>query len=140
MNQFTNVKIKLVRENESTVQTRITSPMDAYEAFKHLQEEAQEVLAMIMLDTKHNVVGYSEVNRGGLNSSIASPREIAKRALLTNSHAIILAHNHPSGDTTPSRDDIDVTNDIARALALLEIKVLDHLIIGDDSYHSIMSP
>lgn len=139
MKQFTNIRVMLVRENEQPMQAQIQSQGDAYHAFKHLQDEAQEVLAMIMLDTKHNVLGYSEVNRGGLNSSIASPREIAKRALLSNAHAIILAHNHPSGDTTPSKQDLEVTEHIAKALALLEIKLLDHLIIGYNKYHSIMS-
>ena len=139
MNQFTTIKVMLVRENEQETQTQITSPSDAYRAFKHLQDEAQEVLAMIMLDTKNNVIGYSEVNRGGLNSSIASPREIAKRALLSNANAVILAHNHPSGDTTPSKQDLEVTEHIAKALALIEIKLLDHIVIGYNKYHSIMS-
>lgn len=138
MKQFTNIRVMLVRENEQPTQAPIKSSQDAYQAFKHLQDEAQEVLAMIILDTKHHVIGYSEVNRGGLTYSIASPREIAKRALLANAHAVILAHNHPSGDTMPSQQDLDVTRNLVEALSLLEIQLLDHLIIGYNNYHSIM--
>lgn len=138
MKQFTNIRVMLVRENEQPTQARIESSSDAYHAFKHLQDEAQEVLAMVMLDAKHNVIGYSEVNRGGLTSSIASPREIAKRALLTNAHAVIIAHNHPSGSTMPSPQDLDVTHKIGEALALLEIRLLDHIIIGYEDYYSLM--
>ena len=82
------------------------------------------------LDTKNKVTGLFKVSQGSLNSSIVHPREVFKRALMQNSNSIILAHNHPSGDVTPSGEDISITRRLQEAGDILGIKVLDHLIIG----------
>ena len=89
-------------------------------------------MVMLVLDIKNNVRGAFEVSRGGLNASIVHPREIFKRALLLNAASIILAHNHPSGDTTPSREDINITKRLVEGGKILGIEVLDHIIVGDN--------
>jgi DNA repair protein RadC len=85
-----------------------------------------------MLDVKNQVIGIHTVSIGNLNSAIVSPREVFKAAILANAASIILGHNHPSGDTTPSPEDIQVTQVLFQAGKLLDIDVLDHVIIGED--------
>jgi len=84
-----------------------------------------------MLDTKHKVIGINTVSIGNLNSCLVHPREVFKPAILSNTAAIILGHNHPSGDTKPSNEDIEITRRIAEAGKLLSISVLDHIIVGE---------
>lgn len=101
-----------------------------------LGQEAQEVFVILMLDSKHRVLGIHEVSRGGINETTVDPRIVFRAALLVNAPAIVLAHNHPSGDTTPSPDDLVLTRRMIDAGNLLGIEVLDHLIIGDRQYLS----
>lgn len=112
---------------------KISSPdkaRDILEEVFELSELAEEVFVIMCLDTKNKVTGLFKVSQGSLNSSIVHPREVFKRALMQNSNAVILAHNHPSGDVTPSGEDISVTRRLQEAGDILGIKVLDHLIIG----------
>ncbi len=112
-------------------------PRDAAAAFMAiLQDEPAEVFAMICLTTKHRVIAYHEVSRGTLDATLVHPREVFKVALLANAAAILISHNHPSGDSTPSQDDIDLTRRLAAAGELLGVQVLDHIIIGDGRYFS----
>ena len=97
-----------------------------------LHEQAEESFYICTLDTKNQVNGIFEVSRGSLNASIVHPREVFKRALMQNANSIILIHNHPSGDPTPSREDINTTNRLIEAGNIIGIKVLDHIIIGDE--------
>ncbi|MGI8587187.1 MAG: RadC family protein [Chloroflexia bacterium] len=90
----------------------------------------QEVLRVVVLNTKHQVMKMVDVHKGSVNSSPVRVAEVFKEALRLNASAILVAHNHPSGDTTPSRPDIDVTEQIISAGKLLDVDVLDHLIIG----------
>ena len=101
-----------------------------------LSREAVEVFALLCLTTKHKVIAYHEVSRGTLDASLVHPREVYKVAFLANAASIILAHNHPSGDVTPSRDDISLTSRLAEAGTLLGVAVLDHLIIGRDGAYT----
>jgi DNA repair protein RadC len=101
-----------------------------------LQSEPVEVFAVLLLSTKHNVLGYHEVSRGTLDSSLVHPREVFKAAILANASAVILAHNHPSGNPTPSPEDHQITRRLSRAGELLGIHVLDHVIVGDSGYVS----
>lgn len=96
----------------------------------------EEKFVMLALDTKNQLMGAFVVSQGSINASIVHPREVFKRALLANSNAIILAHNHPSGDTTPSTEDLNITKRLVEAGNLLGIKVLDHIIVGHSSYKS----
>ena len=91
---------------------------------------------MLCLNTKLRLNGIFEVSHGNVNSSICSSREIFQKALLGNAVSIILIHNHPSGDCTPSREDIKVTEKLKEAGKIVGVEVLDHIIIGQ-SYCSL---
>ena len=115
----------------------LNSPREAAAAFTAvLGEEPAEVFAMLCLTIKHRVIGYHEVSRGALDATLVHPREVFKAAILANAAAIILAHNHPSGDPTPSADDAELTRRLVEGGELLGIQVLDHLIVGDGRYLS----
>ena len=111
------------------------SPEEAYNAIKiitNVQEEAQEVFGILVLNTKNKIVAVHEVSRGTLNASMIHPREVFKPAVLHNAAAIICFHNHPSGNPEPSRDDIEITERLKNAGEILGIPVYDHIIVGDD--------
>jgi DNA repair protein RadC len=101
-----------------------------------LQDQPGEVFAILCLSTKHRVIAYHEVSRGTLDATLVHPREVFKAALLANAAAIILTHNHPSGDPSPSADDVQLTSRLVDAGALLGVDVLDHIIVGDGRYYS----
>lgn len=130
-------RLELVKESSKVyeVESKISSPSNARdyieEVFK-LSIQAEEVMVMLVLDIKNNVIGAFEVSRGSLNASIVHPREVFKRALLLNGASIMLAHNHPSGDPSPSKEDVDITRRLVEGGDILGITVLDHLIIGDN--------
>lgn len=92
-----------------------------------------ELFACLHLDNQHRVLQYEELFRGSIDSASVYPREVVKSALKHNAAAIIFAHNHPSGVTEPSQDDIQITYKLRDALDLVDIRVLDHLIIGNGS-------
>lgn len=118
----------------------IRNPEDAYKAITTLtnvHKEAQEVFGILILNTKNKVVAAHEVSRGTLNSSMVHPREIFKPAVLHNAAGIICFHNHPSGDTEPSKEDIEVTERLVMAGEIMGIIVMDHIIVGDDEYISL---
>jgi DNA repair protein RadC len=97
-----------------------------------MRDYQQEVFGCLYLDNKHRVIAFEELFRGTIDSASVYPREIVKRALQHNAAALILAHNHPSGDPQPSAADKLITAKIKAALGLVDIRVLDHCIIGDD--------
>lgn len=97
-----------------------------------------EVFACLFLDNRHRVLEYEELFRGTLSGASVHVREVAKRALHHNAGALILAHNHPSGVTEPSQADIDITRSLKNTLGLLEIRVLDHFIVGDGEPRSLL--
>jgi len=135
-------RVVLVKEKGAMydVQKKIESPLAAYEAITEIakvQEEAQEVFGILILNTKNKIVAAHEVSRGALNSSLVHPREVFKPAVLHNAAAIICFHNHPSGDPEPSRDDIEITNRLVEAGKIMGIEILDHIIVGDDRYVSL---
>lgn len=105
---------------------------------ERLRHEEQEVLICMMLDTKEHLLGEKVISRGTVNASLVSPRELFLAALSYHAVSILLVHNHPSGDPTPSREDKLVTKRIAAVGELLEIGLLDHIIIGDHRFCSFM--
>jgi len=118
----------------------IMSPEDAYKAITTLtnvHKEAQEVFGILILNTKNKIVAAHEVSRGTLNSSMVHPREVFKPAVLHNAAGIICFHNHPSGNTEPSKEDIEITERLVGAGAIMGIVVVDHIIVGDDEYTSL---
>lgn len=118
----------------------IYSPNDVYELLKYdLQGLKQEVLMALYLDLKSNLITKKVIFKGSLNQSLIHPREIFKFAVKFSAYNLILVHNHPSGDPTPSNQDIEVTEIIKKAGDILQIKVIDHVIIGGNSYTSIIN-
>lgn len=96
-----------------------------------LRDRAHEVFACLFLDTRHRVIAFDEVFRGTIDGASVHPREIVKLALAHNAAALIFAHNHPSGIAEPSQADLRLTRRLREALQLVDIRVLDHLIVGD---------
>lgn len=90
-----------------------------------------EVFACLFLDNRHRLIRYKPMFNGTIDSASVYPREVVKAALQYNSAAVIFAHNHPSGVAEPSRADIDITQKLTKALALIDVRVLDHIIVGD---------
>ncbi|WP_425806667.1 RadC family protein [Desulfitobacterium sp. Sab5] len=116
----------------------INSPQDiAHLVMEEMRYLDREHFRIVSLSTKNHVLGISSISVGSLNSSLVHPRECFKEAIRRNSNAIILLHNHPSGDPTPSREDLDVTRRLADGGQILGIEVLDHVIIGDNRYISL---
>ena len=139
---MTKYRLELVKEesHKYEVETRISCPKDIYEVLTkvcRIQCNAEEVFILITLNIKNIVTGYFEVHRGTINTSLAHPREVFKRALLNNASDIIVAHNHPSGDPNPSKEDIQITERLKEAGNLLGINLLDHIIVGEDKYISL---
>lgn len=135
-------RVVLVKEKGAMydVQKKIGASYDAYKAITEItkvQEEAQEVFGILILDTKNKIVAVHEISRGTLNASMVHPREVFKPAVLHNAAAIICFHNHPSGEPKPSKEDIETTNRLVEAGKIMGIEVLDHIIVGDDKYTSL---
>ena len=117
---------------------KISSPKDiSMLLINEMNNLNQEVLKLILLNTKNTVIGVKDVFKGSLNSSIVHPREIFREAVQRGSANIIICHNHPSGDPTPSKEDINVTLRIKQCGDLMGIKLLDHIIIGNNNYISL---
>lgn len=102
---------------------------------QYFQDIDREHFVMIALDSKNKIIGLHVVSIGTLNETLTHPREIFKAAFLMNAARIILAHNHPSGDPTPSDVDIAITKRLCTAGRLLDVPVLDHIIVGE--YRSV---
>jgi DNA repair protein RadC len=132
--------IRLVKEANFKIEyKKIESSNDAYFNLAPFFEDAdREYMAVLLLDTKHKVIGFQEVSRGTIDAASVFPREVVKLAILTNSAAIILAHNHPSGDYTPSKEDNEITKTVKDACKLLDVRLLDHLILGEKDYYSYL--
>lgn len=105
---------------------------------KVIKDNTKEHFVVLSLDASHKVASYSIVSVGTANYSVVHPREVFQIAILSGAVAIIVAHNHPSGEVKPSDADHQVTKKLKEAGELLGIKVLDHVIVGDDSYHSFV--
>jgi len=120
----------LVRE--SVKKTQVYSPREIYLLLRdEMYGLQQEVLKALMLDTKNNITHIETVFVGALNCSFIHPREIFKVAIRQSAASVIICHNHPSGDPTPSKEDIQTTKEIVKAGDYIQIPVLDHVIIGD---------
>jgi len=116
---------------ESLSKSKIDTPELVYELLgPEMRGLSKESLRLILLDTRYHLMRIEEVSLGSLNESIAHPREIFRPALIYSAYAIIVAHNHPSGDPSPSEADHRLTRRLAEAAQLLQIPLLDHVIIG----------
>lgn len=131
---------KEVSVNRPDLSAVIRSPEDVYilaKDFIRLHEESEEYLYMACLNTKNKVTSVFELSHGNVNSSIVGIREMFQKALLANAVSIIVMHNHPSGDCSPSREDVNITKKMKEAGDLIGIEVLDHIIVGENNYCSL---
>lgn len=118
--------------------TRFTAPSQVFETFGFLVRETKEMFLTLHLDGKNRIVCLDLVSIGSLNQSIVHPREVFKTACLTDCSALLMIHNHPSGDPSPSPEDIAITRRLKEAGEIMGIKVLDHIIVGDGEYLSFV--
>lgn len=115
----------------------IRNPEDIYRSFLFLfKQQVRERFVVFWLNSANRVTGFEVVTEGLLNSSLTHPREVFRGAIVSTSASIIIAHNHPSGNLEPSREDLSITKQIVDAGRLLGIPVHDHIIFTDDSYTS----
>lgn len=133
------VSIKMIKESSFLYQNRrISSPKDVVELLRGFLEGAdREQFITCCMDTKNQPTSINVVSVGTINSSLVHPREVFKTAILGNSSSIIVAHNHPSGDPLPSKEDIDITQRLKEAGKIIGIDIIDHVIIGDNRYISL---
>ncbi len=96
-----------------------------------LSDYQYEMFACLFLDSNHRVLTFQEMFRGSINSATIHPREVVKEALRLNAAAVILVHNHPSGESTPSSQDIHLTTTLTEILKVIDVRVLDHLVVGE---------
>ncbi len=102
-----------------------------------LADHPNEVFACLFLDTRHRLIAYNELFQGTIDGASVHPREVVRKAMKHNAAAVILAHNHPSGIAEPSHADEQITRRLQQALALIDVKVLDHIIVGDGEMTSL---
>lgn len=118
---------------------RFTSPLQIFNHFHYrFRDRKKEYFLILLLDGKNRIIREEQVSEGSLNQSIVHPREVFKPAVKESAAAVILIHNHPSGDPSPSREDREITRRLKEGGDLLGIRVLDHIIIGDNSYLSFV--
>ncbi|WP_425448734.1 RadC family protein [Dethiothermospora halolimnae] len=126
-----DISTRIAKEN-TDIKDSIKSPKDIAELLKEeMRYLKKEEFRIVLLDTKNKVIDIKTISVGSLNASIVHPREVFKEAILRSSASIILVHNHPSGNPSPSHEDINITKRLVEAGDLIGIKVLDHVIIGD---------
>lgn len=113
---------------------QVARPSDAAALLRtRLEPEPVEVVVVLLLNTKHRVIGLHEIGRGTLDACMVHPRDVFKVALLANASGVIVAHNHPSGDPTPSRDDFALCARLRQSAEILGVELLDFLIVGDNT-------
>jgi DNA repair protein RadC len=128
-------QLRFVRDEQAVV--TINSPLDAFDAIREIGNEPQEVLAVLCLNSRNQIVHKEIVYRGSTNSSQVRVGEVFRPAIVRRATAIIVAHNHPSGDPTPSPDDVAVTRAMVGAGNILDIPILDHIVIGLEKFVSL---
>lgn len=133
------VTVKMVKEASLLYKDRtIRSPQDAADLFRQYMGDAdREHFVVMALNTKNQPTAIHTCHIGSLNASLVHPREVMKIAILSNAAAIMIGHNHPSGDASPSQEDVNVTRKLQNACKTMEVELLDHIVLGDPSYCSL---
>ena len=115
-----------------TIGTTLSSPKECSDYLQlHFRGRQSEVFAVVFLDSQHRVRGIEDMFFGTVDGTSVHPREVVRRAIERNAAAVILAHNHPSGVAEPSQADVRITERLRSALALIDVRVLDHIVVGD---------
>ena len=131
-------RVYLLRENTNDELVVITNSTDVHRLVKdELVNSDREMMLSIMLTGGNHLIGVETVYIGSINYITISPKDIFKSAILANACSIVLCHNHPSGELTPSNEDINITKNLFDAGELMGIKVLDHIIVSDKGYKSL---
>ena len=129
---------KRISKMKAAERYHIDSPETVADIFmEELRYQKKEVVKLLLLDTKGGIVGDVQLSEGSLNSSIVHPREVFREAVIRCANTLVLVHNHPSGDPTPSEQDILLTRRMVDAGKIMGIELIDHIIIGDGTYSSI---
>lgn len=129
-----------IASSSATVEKRFSSIEQIGEYFiKKFKSITQEQVMLLLLDNKNAVIDCKTIENGTVSSSVLSVRDIAKEALLANASRVVIAHNHPSGDPSPSDDDIIVTRMLRRTLGELDLDFVEHIIVADDRYMPVIS-
>ncbi len=123
-------------EEQEETELRLDNPETISKILAHTGKYDREVFSVVLLDTKLNLIGVYQTSVGVIDATLVGPREVFKEAVKNMAAKIIISHNHPSGDTTPSKADIEMTKKICQAGELLGIPVVDHIIIGKNRYTS----
>lgn len=130
-------RVPMAAEEPETYGKRVACARDVHRVAKALiADEVQEVIVTFFLNQKNRVIGYQEVAKGALNACSVAPADIFRGAIMAGATAIIVAHNHPSGEPTPSDEDRRLTTRIVRAGELLGVRVLDHVVVAEEGYFS----
>ncbi|HEY4690008.1 MAG TPA: DNA repair protein RadC [Anaerolineae bacterium] len=127
------MRLHFICDDRASVRT----PVDCYVLFQDMQAHAQEHFDVILLDTRNRVIRRENLYKGSLNTTLIRVGEVFRSAVALNAAAVIIAHNHPSGDPSPSPEDTALTREIIRAGKLLDIEVLDHIVVGLGRYVSL---
>lgn len=133
------VSVRMVKECSLLYKDRVVrSPEDGYNLLhQFLGNVDREHFVVVCLDTKNQPTNTNVCHIGSLNASIVHPREVMKPAILSNAASILVGHNHPSGNPEPSQEDIQVTRKLVEAGKIMGIDILDHIVMGDDSFVSL---
>ena len=124
------------RQSIEIAPKKITSSRDAYQYFAHLKNESEEHFCVLFLNRNNAVIHNMVISTGSSTGRVVDVAKICRTALHTKSHGVILAHNHPSGNSKPSEADKSITDKIKSALTLLDMQLIDHIIIANDTHHS----
>ncbi len=133
-------EVELAYKPTTRNKNKVSSSADAYQillpTFKEGTIDYKEYFKVLYLNQANQVLGFTQISEGGITETSVDVRVILQAALLTNSVSLILAHNHPSGNLKPSKQDLELTQSIKEAAELMRIRVLDHIILTSDKYYS----
>ena len=130
--------VRRIMETPESAPLIVHGPEDAYRFLRpRLIHESKEHFVLVLMSTKNQIIAIPTISIGTLTASVVHPREVFEEAIKYHSASIILAHNHPSGDPSPSREDIAVTRRLVKAGEIMDIPVLDHIIVGSHGFTSI---
>ena len=127
---------RLLRE-ESSIKKKINNASDLVDYYKpYMRDMKKEIFKLIMLDVKNKIIKDSTISEGSLTESIVHPREVLREIVRASAASVIFLHNHPSGESNPSKNDMDITERLVEACNIIGVKVLDHIILGEDNFTS----